>query len=748
MAFGFSLRALANKVFGKAPVADNDNRRRGLQNMQFTVSAEEQARASGAPVDNSVVEIKHGVPVSDPFRPLEDLDAPETAAWVDKQNARFEDYIKEQGPGIKNASDFMTDALNYDNFGLPSRYGKTYFRTAQPAGVEQSMVQVSDSEEGPWRTLIDPNQMSKEGIVALSKWVPTADGTRVAYLISKAGSDAETLYILDTATGENLSETIEDCRFTSITWDKDSNSAFRYTYPTHDGKRSNIVKHHTIGQNIADDKTVYKVDEPDSGIGTFRVAGGKYDWASHYIGTDNNGGIAFRPAGSEEPFQIITAPKTYGLSPIADLEDGSVIAITNHDAPRGKMVKFDPKNPAPENWTTIIEQSDVDVLNHAKLHKGKLYAFYTQDTADAVRVFTPEGTHLHDMPLPLQSVAGYARINTDDDHFMMTVSSWKERSSVYRYDTEKNTLDFVRKGSANYDLADCIVERVHATSRDGTQVPMTIIRHPDTKLDGSAASILYGYGGFNVPLTPGCNASLAHFVRSGGIYVQANLRGGGEYGEDWYNGGRLNNKQNVFDDFIACAEHLQKNNYTSRERLVINGGSNGGLLTSATMLQRPELFGAVITEVAVTDMFRFHLATYGSAWKSDYGDPDIKEDFNVSARYSPLHNVKPGAKYPPHLIMTADHDDRVVPWHSFKLAATLQAKSSPDNVTVMRVEKDAGHGAGRSTQKYIQEWSHTFAFIEKAVGPVNQNAYQAKLDAERSAAKKIVNFVRKFKPGA
>jgi prolyl oligopeptidase len=260
---------------------------------------------------------------------------------------------------------------------------------------------------------------------------------------------------------------------------------------------------------------------------------------------------------------------------------------------------------------------------------------------------------------------------------------------------------------------------------------MTVIRSPDTDLDGTAAVKLYGYGGHGIPLGPNYSHSVAHFVRSGGIYVQANLRGGGEFGEDWYNQGRGKNKQNVFDDFIACAEHLVRNKYTSPNRLLINGGSLGGLSTSATVLQRPDLFGAVISAVPVTDIFRFHLATYGSAWKSEYGDPNIKEDFDVAARYSPLHNVKRGAKYPPHLITTADHDDRVVPWHSYKLAATLQTQSDPTNVTLLRVETKAGHGSGKPTAKVIQEEAEIFAFIEKAIGPVNQKAYRKRFLKEK-----------------
>jgi len=745
MAFGRSLRNLANKVFG-TPEAANQNRR---PDMRFTVSPEELTRAGNPPVDNNQVDVLHGIPVSDPFRPLENLDAPETAKWVAGQNKTFESFIVGSEEGMQRAETFLTDALDYDSASLPARYGKKHFRTFHKSLAAQSVIETADSADGPWTTFIDPNTLSKDGTVALSGWVPSPDGKRVAYMVSEAGSDAQTLKIRDVETGKDLPDVIENCRFTSVLWDKASHNSFQYTYPSHDGTRRTMIKHHTIGDDIAKDKKVYEVAEEDSFLSPSRLGTGKYEWVWQSIGTDKNSGLSYRPYGSTDDFTQLVAPRTYTLAPVAELADGTVLAVTNKDAPRGKLVKFDPKKAGPENWTTVIEQHDEDILDSVKLHKGKMFAFYTHDTADAVRVFTPEGKHLHDMPLPVQTVAGYARIHPEDDTFTMKISGFQSSGDVYTYDIERNELSFVKKGPAKYDLSDCIVERVHATSKDGTKVPMTVIRHPDTKMDGSAATILYGYGGFNVPLTPGIGNSMIHFVKSGGIYVQANLRGGGEFGEDWYNQGRKESKQNVFNDFIACAEHLVKENYTSSERLVIRGGSNGGLLTSATMLQRPELFGAVITEVPVTDMFRFHLATYGAAWKSDYGDPGVKKDFNIAAKYSPLHNVKPGAKYPPHLIKTADHDDRVVPWHSFKLAATLQAKSAPENKTLLRVEKDAGHGAGKSIQKIIQDWAETFGFIEKAIGPVDQEAYKTEL-SQKAAAKpdgKVVDFIkRKFKP--
>ncbi|TAL27870.1 MAG: S9 family peptidase [Alphaproteobacteria bacterium] len=728
MGIGRSIRKLANKIFGRE--AANDNPQPGAA-LEFKVSDKERHNALYPPTDNKVVEDLHGVKVSDPFRPLENLDAPETAAWVARENTKFQHYIAGSGNSIDSAKKFMTDALNYDGESLPSRYGKVYFRTYQKALANQGVVQTANAPEGPWETILDPNTLSKDGTVALSGWSPSADGKRIVYFVSEAGSDAQTMRIFDVESRKDLPDVIEHCRFSGVLWDKGSHDSFRYTYPAHDGTRRTKTMHHVIGQPVANDKLVFESPLEDSFTSPSRLLTAKYEWMWVSVGTDKNAGLLFRPFGSDEEFKQLVPPKTTSISPIWEFDDGSILALTTKDAPRGKLVRFDPRDPDEAKWQTIIPQHAEDKLDSAMMHKGKLFTFFTHDTADAVRVYTPEGQHLHDMPLPVQSVAGFARILPEDDKFLMKISSFKTPGDTYSYDVEKNELTFVKKTNAPVDLNDCLVERIYATSKDGTKVPMTVIRHPDTKLDGTAAVKLYGYGGFDIALGPSFSSSLAHFVKSGGIYVQANLRGGGEFGEDWYNGGRRDNKQNVFDDFAACAEFLIKEKYTSPSRLVINGGSNGGLLTSATMLQRPELFGAVITEVPVTDLFRFHLATYGAAWKSDYGDPGIKEDFNTAAKYSPLHNVKPKAKYPPHLIKTADHDDRVVPWHSFKLAATLQAKSCKKNLTLLRVEDKAGHGAGKPLSKYIQDYAETFAFIEKAIGPVDQKAYKARLVAEK-----------------
>lgn len=699
----------------------NDNAR-----LQFNLNARQKERALNPPSDKTL-DILHGVPVSDPFRPLEDLDAPGTKSWLQREQKKFADFILGQEKSMAAVTDFLSDAWNYDRHSMTSKYGETYFRTFDKALAPQEVVQKSDSPDGPWTTIIDPNAMSAEGTVALNSWSVSKDGKRIIYCLSENGSDAETVRILDVATGKDLPDVIENGRWTDITWDKDSSDAFHYSYPTHDGTLRSVLKHHVIGTPISEDTLLFDPQVNDAFVSLHRFKTAKYEWINLSIGTEEDGGVLFRPFGSNEAFTELHGPKQYTLWPNVELEDGTVIAFTNKDAPHGKLVKFDPRDPAPEKWQEFLAESPDDVLSSAFLHKGKLFVSYSHDTADLTKVYTPEGEYLYDMPLPIQSIIGYGQVLSEDDTFRIKIASFKSTGDTYTYDVETNSLTFTEKGPLKVDLNDCIVERVYATSKDGTQVPMSIIRHPDTKLDGTAALKLYGYGGFNVPLGPDFSTVNAMFVKAGGIYVQANLRGGGEFGSAWYDGGRLHNKQNVFDDFIACAEYLIGKDYTSSKRLIINGGSNGGLLTAATMLQRPELFGAVVTEVPVTDMFRFQLGSYGAAWKSDYGDPDIKADFNVSAAYSPLHNVKPGAKYPPHLIMTADHDDRVLPWHAFKLAATLQARSHKDNITLLRVEMNAGHGAGKPLNKIIREEAEVTAFIEKAIGPINQAAYKAQL---------------------
>lgn len=707
--------------------------------LQYEITEAQKKKALNPPVDNTVVETLHGYKVSDPLRPLENLDAPETAVWVDAKNAEFSSYVAGRKVAVDQTVKFLSGAMDYPRSSLPSRHGDKYFSTFQDGLAPQPIYQVCDGPDGMPRTLFDPNTLSADGTISLSGAFPSPDGSLVAYLTSKSGSDAQTLRIRNVATGEDLPDVIENCRFCEVLWDKDSSAGFQYTFPVtppKDGKPPSWGRkamHHTLGEAPDSDRQVYEKKGDAPWANPFRLPTAQYDWVTTGLGFDQNNGIHYRPRGSDEPFKTLQESGDYQLSPVAELGNGEILALTSKDASRGRLVRFNLNDPAPEKWQDVIPEDAKDRLNDVLYHKGKLFCFYNHDTADKISVHELDGKHLHDVPLPVQSVAGLAKVNPEDDTFLLKVSSFTTPGDTYSYDIATNQLTLVKKNDCKYDLDGCIVERISAVSKDGTVIPMTVVRHPDTALDGTAALKLYGYGASNNSLGPGFSFSVLDWVKKGGIYVQANLRGGGEFGADWYDQGRMLNKINVFHDFIACAEELIKGKYTSPERQVIEGGSAGGLLTMAVMLMRPDLFGAVVSAVPVTDVVRLHKTRGGQAIP-EYGDPEIKAFFEAILEYSPYHNVKPGVELPPHLLKTGDHDTRVPPFHAFKMAALLAALSAPGTVSLLRVAKDAGHGAGKPTMKVIEEMAETVAFIESAIGPINQADYKASLVKTKAPA--------------
>jgi prolyl oligopeptidase len=701
-------------------------------------SVEGLKRALNPPHDDTVTNL-HGYEVHDHFRPLENIESEEVGDWVDRQNERFQEYIAGTDEVQKSARDFVEKILNRETESIPASYGKFSFSHYHDGASNHAVYQVRPKgkpDDAP-RVLIDPNKLDATGKTALSGTFPSPDGKRVAYLLSENGSDAKTLYILDTKTGKNIADKIDGFRFGSVTWDKDG-KGFHYGYPMNDAHKRSFVKHHTIGEDVKNDKIVFTPDDREMAFaGLFRLKTKKNEWISTSIGTDPKNGLYFRKAGTNDDFTKLIDDGVADISPIAEIGD-KVYAVTKLDAPKGRLVRFDLNDPAPEKWETVIAEDAEDTLDSAFIHQGKLFVNHSHDTADQLKVHDLDGKFQYDVELPLPlALYGIAQFQPTDKKLVFSISNDQQSGNRYEYDIDKNDFKLIKQNDLPVDLTDCIVERITATSKDGTKVPMTIIRHPDTKLDGSAAVKLYGYGGFDISLNPGFSSGVAHWVKSGGIYARANLRGGGEYGQEWYDQGRCENKQNVYDDLIACAEHLIEEKYTSSKRIAIEGGSNGGLLTAATVLQRPDLFGAVISAVPVIDMFRFQLGTYGAAWKSDYGDPDVKKDFETAAAYSPLHNVKKDAKYPPTLIKTGDHDDRVLPWHAYKWAATMQSESDADNQILLRVSKNTGHGAGKSQEDSLIEIGETHAFLEKALGPINQEEYKASLKNVKTPDSKI-----------
>ncbi len=682
------------------------------------------SRAPQAPRDNSV-DIYHGKKVPNPFRPLEDLKSKPTQDFINAHNKRFDKFIG-QSPEMDALQKALLEAKSYDSQTMPRQHGKYSFQYFCAKDMQQHVYQVTEEGKST-RVLIDPNNLNKNGTTAISGTFPSPSGKYLAYLLSDNGSDSQTLYVMNVETGNTHKTTIEGCRFTGVRWDSDE-KGFRYTYPAADQKQRTVVKQHKIGRPTKHDEIVFEreaLEQSFCSVGDLYHSRGKKNgmqYATVGVGTNSWNELWIKGKGAQDFDMIFKDEKSF-VTPLI-VYKGKLYAHTDQGAPRGRLVAIDPKNPAPENWEEIIPEHEVNKMKWVSYIKGDLMVAWTEDTADKITFHNLDGKELRQMPLPEQSTVEFGNIQLKNPETLVTIRNFKTAGDKYTYNFEDNSLTFESGSNCPVNLKDAIVERHFATSKDGTKVPMTVIRSKDTKLDGSAATKLYGYGGFNVPLTPEFNFDVYTWVSQGGVYVQANLRGGGEFGTAWYDAGRLENKQNVFDDMTACADYLVQSKITSPKRLAISGGSNGGLLTLATMLQAPEKFGGVISHVPVTDMFRFHKFTYGAAWKSDYGDVEnLKSHFNAAAAYSPLHNVKPGTTYPPTLVMTGDNDDRVVPSHAYKFVATLN-DTAPDSLGLLCVTRDAGHGAGKSKEKYVTELVQEYSFLEKVLGPIRQDRFK------------------------
>ena len=725
-------------------VAANDNKKLHSPDL-----SEENLNRALNPPNDSTQENLHGVTVKDPFRPLEKLDAAETTAWMARENKRFEDFVSSAKSAKDDVLEFFDKTRsNGMSESMPGKHGDRYFVWRTKPGAVRNSYYTKDTPDygAPARLLIDPKKIDPSGRTNIVAVHVAPDGKTLAYRVSTSGSDKETLRFMDVATGRNFGPVYTSFR-SSVIWDRDG-KGFHYTQNDPVTKTSE-VRYHKMDTPPAEDKVVYSPGVLETGSHYFRLTkdskvSGDYEWITVTNNQPARNALLARPVGSNEPFREIFPHKEGSLSSIAEI-GGRIYACTGYGTPNIKLVSFDINDPAPEKWQTIIPENKEDELTHAFVWRNKIFATYRHDTGQVLKVFDLTGKHLHDAPIPPLSTFAIGQVRQEDPECLITYNNFQEDGNIYKYNADTNTLTLHKKSTMPIGLKDCIVERIHATSKDGTKVPMTVIRHPDTKLDGTAATLLYGYGGFGVSLEPKFSTSIAQWVRSGGIYVQANLRGGGEFGQKWYDAGRKEKKQNVFDDFAACAEHLIKEKYTTNKRLAIEGGSNGGLLTLATMIQRPELFGAVVSAVPVADMFRFHLGSYyGYGWKSDYGDPGIKEDFNNAARYSPLHNVKKDFKHPPLLIKTDKDDDRVLPWHSYKMAATLQTTEDQSSLTLLKVGNGGGHSAGMTWGQWCEDIASVRAFLVKTLGPIDQNAYKAKLVAEAQPRKKKGFLRRRF----
>lgn len=670
----------------------------------------------------SRTDILHGVAVADPYRWLEDDNSPETAAWVAAQNAVTFGHL-ETIPERAVIKERLTQLWNYERWGLPRRKGDRYFVTRNDGLQNQSVLYQLESLDAEPRVLLDPNTLSDDGTVALTGVSFTEDGALLAYETSVAGSDWEEIRIRRVDSGEDLPEVIRWVKFSSASWTMDGKGFFysRYDEPEQGDALSGAnyfhkLYYHRIGTEQSGDELIY--ERPDH-----------KDWNFNGEVTDDGRYLVITSSQGTSPkkrvlYRDLTIPDAPVVELLMDFDaaydfvgnTGSVFHFrTDLNAPRHRLIAVDVRQPARDRWREVIPESDA-TLTGVSFVGGRFIAHYLRDAQSRVKLFAADGTHLRDLELPDIGSAGGFNGDVNDTETFFTFTSYTTPTSIYRLDLETDGVEAWRKPETTFDSERYETKQIFHTSKDGTRFPMFITGRKGVKLDGSNPTLLYGYGGFNISLTPGYSPAVAGWLDLGGIYAVANLRGGGEYGKDWHAAGTKLNKQNVFDDFIAAAEYLIAENYTSSRKLAIMGGSNGGLLVGACMNQRPDLFAACLPAVGVMDMLRFHKFTIGWAWTSDYGSAENADEFEALHAYSPYHNLKPGTCYPPTLITTADHDDRVVPAHSFKYAARLQEVQGCGNPVLIRIETRAGHGAGKPTTKQIEERADMWAFLVKHLG--------------------------------
>ncbi|WP_050043529.1 prolyl oligopeptidase family serine peptidase [Bradyrhizobium sp. LTSPM299] len=675
-----------------------------------------------APSD-STVDTFHGVNIPDPYRPLEDSSRADVKAWIDAQDVRTRALI-DSLPIRKQLHDFMNAALDYPRTTVPARYGRRYFTLFSEGLDDQRSAGVQEHPGGPRKTLIDANALSSDGTVAIQSIFPDRPGTKVAYLLSEAGSDRETMRVRDVETGQDLPDVLAWCKHTTVAWSRDGYSFYYSRYPGDNdpadwNRRGQIVCLHRLGEPQSADRVIFR--QTDARDYYFQVASSiDADLLKIVarVGTSEKAGYFVAPLHDASQIVEIFPIGSAGFYPIANVGP-THYAITNLDAPKWRLVRIDQSDPKPDRWHTVIAESEAP-LNSAAVFNSKLVVKHYQDVNQRVAIHDLSGKHLSTVDLGGFESVSFGRHFRDDDHLLLEVNDYKQASRIEWLDLETGKPSLFRPSAAKHNLADVVVQQIFVTSKDGARVPMTLIRQRDIQLDGSNRTMLNAYGGFGYALWPYYSDKIAAWVRMGGVYALASIRGGGEYGQPWHDGGRRTHKQASFDDFIASAEWLMANGYTRPDRLGINGASNGGLLVLAAMLQRPELFGAVVSAVPVTDMLRFTKFTFGINWIPEYGNPQANEaDFKALFAYSPLHNIRKGVKYPPLLVLTADNDDRVAPAHSYKFVATLQALS-PESTVYLGVERRAGHSEGNALGKSINRECDTLAFLCDRLGGAMQ----------------------------
>ncbi|EHH1263262.1 S9 family peptidase [Vibrio parahaemolyticus] len=659
---------------------------------------------------DSVVDTYFGHDIADPYRWLEDDRSEETAQWVSGQNSVTFDFLG-QIPYRQQIRDLVANSQNYEKYSQPFVRGDyTYFYKND--GLQNQSVLYRRKGEGEAEVFLDPNTFSEEGTTSLGEVSFSKDYRLVAYSISEGGSDWRKIFVIDTETKEQLEPEIVDAKFTSISW-LGSKGFYYSSYDKPQGSELSArtehhkLYYHELGTPQSEDKVIFG----EQGAQIHRYVSGTTTTDDRFLiisGAESTSGnrLFYIDLQSDSQAIVTLRDTTQGDTYLIDSQDETLLLYTNLDAPNGKVVSY---NTQTEQWADVIAEQE-QPLEISK-GGGYLFATYMVDVLSKVKQFTYQGEWIRDVELPGEGTAYGLAGKKEETTLYYTFTNYVTPPTIFSFDVESGASTLYQESKAPFDRNEYESKQVFYTSKDGTQVPMIISYKKGISLDGSAPTMLYGYGGFNISLTPMFSGNVANWLELGGIYAVANMRGGGEYGKAWHNAGTQQQKQNVFDDFIAAAEYLIENDYTSSERLAIRGGSNGGLLVGACMTQRPELFKVALPAVGVLDMLRYHTFTSGEGWKYDYGTSEQSEAmFRYLLGYSPVHNVKEGVQYPATLVTTADHDDRVVPAHSYKFIAELQDKQQGKNPVLIRIDVNAGHGAGMPLSKQIELTTDVYAF--------------------------------------
>jgi prolyl oligopeptidase len=665
----------------------------------------------------------HGKLIADPYRWLEDPDSPETRAWIEAQNQVTFSFLS-RIPERESLRQRLADLWDYNRAWAPVERGGRYFQLRNSGLQNQDVLYVLETLDAEPRVLLDPNALSSDGTVALTAWSVSPDGCWLAYATSAAGSDWLTWQVRDVDSGRDLPDVIEWSKFSGAAWRQDSSGFYYSAYdpprPGEDYTGTNYFQKlyfHRLGQPQADDDLIYeRPDEKEWGFSAEVTEDGRYLILIVWQGTDVRNRLFYQDLQADSPVVELVSRLEAAYDFVGN--DGPLFYLrTDLDAPRGRLIAIDTLKPDPDGWCTLIPQRD-DVLQALTMVHNEFVALYLHDAHHQLVRFDLAGRTLGEIRLPtLGSIPSNGSLlnltgQRDDEELFYGFWSFLHPVTIYRYDFEQETSEQIFAPPLDFDASPYVTRQVFVESKDGTQVPMFLTHRCDLVYDGQNPALLIGYGGFNISQVPSFAVSRLVWLERGGVLAWANLRGGGEYGEAWHQAGMLHNKQNVFDDAIACAEYLIAADITTSPRLAIMGGSNGGLLVGACLTQRPGLFGAAVALVGVMDMLRFHKFTIGWAWVSDYGNAEEDEEqFRTLLAYSPLHNIEPGREYPATLVMTGDHDDRVVPGHSFKFTAALQAAQAGGDPILIRIQTRAGHGFGKPTAIQIEEAADVWAFL-------------------------------------